>query len=769
MLERNKKIGEYILIEFIGSGGYGDVWKAEKRTKLSVSEFALKFFRPKNKEEIDLEKVKREVQTGQKLNFLPNIISVIEADVFENYVYIVSDYADGGSLQEWLNKEGGKAESQEQAIEFTLDILEGLNGLHKSGYVHRDIKPDNILIRRNICCLADFGITREIKSHSKATVTAGTFEYMPPEAFEKPPSVSPQTDIWAVGVILQKLLTGNLPYPQDNIPSLMAAILYDEPEPMPEEIPLGLREIVKKALQKDRKDRFKTAQEMTDALKNPEMFLAQIRTVEEEKKPHKPTIIDEDFDKPEELKLEKPEDEEIEIPPLEDRQKIEAEKQEEQERHRKEEEAKEIKRKELEEKSFWQKVRNANTIEKYEEYIRLYPEGKYKDVCERKIAELETEKEKQKQLEQEEQKRLVSAKDYFDIALAYQESREYDRAIENYTKAIELNPNFATAYYDRGKSYVIKHEYDKAIKDLNRAIELNPEDANLYYFRGSIHHAVKDNYDQAVIDYRKALEIEPNHGSAKENLKRILKKKSDPEEKKLREYQRQIRYEQIIKREKRRKRFLTYALGLLGGIILITILSIVYIRSSNSAQDYFEVALVCVVKRNYNCAIENYTKAIELNPTFVDAYYYRGMAHSMKSEYDLAIKDYNKTIELNPNVAKVYSSRGDTYLFKTDYDQALKEYNKAIELNPNLAETYSSRGGVYFLKWKLNQAIEDYNKAIELNPDYAEAYNGRGYAYDGKGEYDKAIADYRKALEIKPDYKLAKDNLERALKKKNNK
>ncbi len=269
MLERGKNVGGYTLIQYLDSGGFGDVWKAEKRTAFSVTEFALKFFRPKSEGEVDFEKIRKEVGFSQKLSGLPYIISVIEADKFEDYIYIVSEFADGGSLGKYLKNNGGKAPTQQEAIDFTQQILNGLEQMHKQGIVHRDLKPDNVLIKKGVCCLADFGISREMKSHSRGSAgTAGTWEFMPPEAFEKQPSITLHTDIWAVGVILQKLLTGNVPFPQDNIASLMAAILMQNPEEMPSEIPSGLREVVRKALQKDRQNRFQTAEEMREALRD---------------------------------------------------------------------------------------------------------------------------------------------------------------------------------------------------------------------------------------------------------------------------------------------------------------------------------------------------------------------------------------------------------------------------------------------------------------------------------------------------------------------
>lgn len=272
MLESGKHIGNYILVRKLGAGGFGEVWQAEKHTKLSVSNFALKFFRPKEGDQINLDKEKREISIWQKVSGLPNIISIIEADEFEEYIYVVSEYADGGSLEKQMTATGGRPFPIDQAVTITLEVLSGLNSLHQMAFVHRDIKPANILIRRGVHCLADFGISREMKAHSKATQTAGTYEYMAPEAFENKP-VTIHSDIWAVGAIFQQLLTGGLPFPQKEIPSLIYAILHGEPVKLPDHIPAGIQKVVVTALEKDPQNRFGSAMEMMTALKYQQMLL----------------------------------------------------------------------------------------------------------------------------------------------------------------------------------------------------------------------------------------------------------------------------------------------------------------------------------------------------------------------------------------------------------------------------------------------------------------------------------------------------------------
>jgi tetratricopeptide (TPR) repeat protein len=125
-----------------------------------------------------------------------------------------------------------------------------------------------------------------------------------------------------------------------------------------------------------------------------------------------------------------------------------------------------------------------------------------------------------------------------------------------------------------------------------------------------------------------------------------------------------------------------------------------------------------------------------------EAYYNRGLTYGKKGQYDRAISDFNKAIELNPKYAMAFNDRGVAYFYKGQCDKAISDYNKAIEIDPEYYKAYSNRGNAYLYKGQINQAIPDYNKAIELNPGYALAYNNRGNVYLNKGQFDQAISDY---------------------------
>jgi formylglycine-generating enzyme required for sulfatase activity len=147
--------------------------------------------------------------------------------------------------------------------------LRGLEHLHARDIVHQDLKPLNVLLQSGTPRLTDFGVSRLYNDKSATSRAFGTYAYMPPEAFENPPKRSPQSDIWAAGVILYRLLTGAFPFPEEAFP-LVAAYLSGQP---PDEGPLerasvspALRAAICQALTKDRARRYQTAAAMCEDL-----------------------------------------------------------------------------------------------------------------------------------------------------------------------------------------------------------------------------------------------------------------------------------------------------------------------------------------------------------------------------------------------------------------------------------------------------------------------------------------------------------------------
>lgn len=255
-----RKLGPYTLIEKIGRGAFGVVWLAEKRGAIITTRLALKL---SHSDDVDLETIKGEAAVWVHASGHPNVIPIIEADIYDGQVVIASEYVPDGSLRDWLRRHGDKAPSVEAAVEMAAGILAGLEHLHSRRITHRDLKPDNILLQGKTPRLADFGIARVLKT-TNYTAPSGTPSYMAPEAFDG--RHSEQTDLWAVGVILYQLLTGRLPFPQTDITSLVGAIVLREPQPLPDSISAPLCEVVMRALQKKMRERYASAAEMRRAL-----------------------------------------------------------------------------------------------------------------------------------------------------------------------------------------------------------------------------------------------------------------------------------------------------------------------------------------------------------------------------------------------------------------------------------------------------------------------------------------------------------------------
>ncbi|NMF60513.1 tetratricopeptide repeat protein [Pseudanabaena yagii] len=170
------------------------------------------------------------------------------------------------------------------------------------------------------------------------------------------------------------------------------------------------------------------------------------------------------------------------------------------------------------------------------------------------------------------------------------------------------------------------------------------------------------------------------------------------------------------------------------------------------SQLFLEVGNLFNSLEQYEEAITDFDKAIELNPNYVKAWFNRGIAKGNLKRHKEAIADFDKVIELNPNHVKGWVNRGTAKGNLQRYEESISDYDKAIQINPNYAEAWSFQGGMKENLQRYEEAIADYDKAIELNPNYAEAWSFRGDAKENLQRYEEAIADHDKAIELNPNF-----------------
>ena len=264
----NTVADRYTIIEELGRGGMGVVYKAEDtKRKRTV---ALKFL-PKELTHVSDVKARfmREAQAAAALDH-PNICTVYEFDETDEASFISMAYIQGQSLRTTL--ESGPMELDE-ALKIVTQVAEGLKEAHKKGVIHMDIKSTNVMVTEsNQVKIMDFGLARmtETTLVTQEGMTMGTVPYMSPEQ-ARGETVDHRTDIWSLGVVFYEMLTGQLPFKGEHEQAIVYSILKEKPKPitaLKSDVPASIEQVVGKALEKNPDKRYQQAEELLDDLKS---------------------------------------------------------------------------------------------------------------------------------------------------------------------------------------------------------------------------------------------------------------------------------------------------------------------------------------------------------------------------------------------------------------------------------------------------------------------------------------------------------------------
>ena len=265
-LAAGMQLGSYRIDQVLGQGGMGVVYRGVD-TKLNRP-VAIKFLSGALADPAARRRFQREARMASSLNH-PHILTVHDAGELEGRQYLVTEFVDGGTLKDWA---GAAKRTWRQIVELLVGVADGLAAAHAAGILHRDIKPANILVASNgYAKLADFGLAKlaGVATAEETTQTltgettrpgviVGSIAYMSPEQASGR-AVDARSDIFSFGVVLYELLAGRRPFAGATTLELLQTIIHGTPQPLGEEIPVALRAVVEKALEKDPADRYQSA------------------------------------------------------------------------------------------------------------------------------------------------------------------------------------------------------------------------------------------------------------------------------------------------------------------------------------------------------------------------------------------------------------------------------------------------------------------------------------------------------------------------------
>jgi serine/threonine protein kinase/Tfp pilus assembly protein PilF len=710
-----KTISHYKILEKLGEGGMGVVYKAQDIQLQRL--VALKFLPPHISEHPE-EKARfvHEAQSASALNH-PNVTTIYGIEESPEGLFIVMEYVEGKTVKEIAEK---GTPSIKRILDIAIQVCEGLNAAHKKDIIHRDIKSDNLMVTpEGQVKIMDFGLAK-LKGATKLTkadTTLGTAAYMSPEQASGD-EVDQRSDVFSFGVVLYELLTAQLPFKGEHTAAIIYSILNDEPQPVARfnnKVSADLERVISKALSKEREERYQHADELLADLRRERKGLEYVKTAQipaealapKRKKKLLPFIIPASIIFVLVLLF-------LILKPF----KVEM-------------------------------VPEKGAIAKENSLAIMYFENLVDREDKERLGEIVTNL-LITGLSESQYLNVVSSQRLYDILklLGKEGVKVIDKNVASQvaTKAVakwmvlgsilQVEPQviLTSQLVEVESGRVLSSERitgepgEKIFSIVDRLTAEVKKDLSLpAQAQKEETPKVADVTTHSPEAYRFYLE-------GVENFYKVYNVEAE------RSFRRALEYDStfamayyflaLIKEGEGRKELITQAVK--------------YADKVSQKEKYYIRSLQLAISGNPKQEIKELLRITERYPDDKMAFFLLGSCDYLTlRQYEGAVRYFNKAIEIDPLYKIAYNMLAYAYNEIGDFEKSIWAINKYISLAPDEANPYDSRADLYAYNGKLDQAIESYKKALEKKPDFYASLAKLGYTYLFKKEYAKAESCYK--------------------------
>ncbi len=760
--------GRYQIIEELGKGGMGKVYKAQD---MEIKEkVALKLIKPEiSADKKTIERFQNELKFARKIGHR-NVCRMYDLNKEEGSYYITMEYVSGEDLKSFIRR--SEKLSVGKAIAIAKQVCDGLSEAHRLGVVHRDLKPSNIMIdKEGNARIMDFGIARSLKEKgiTGAGVMIGTPEYMSPEQVEGK-EVDQRTDIYALGVILYEMVAGRVPFEGDT--ALTIAVKHkteeaEDPRKYNTQLSEELSRVILNCLKKNKEERYQSAAELKSQLTNIEEGIPTTERIIPEKKPLTSREITVQISpkklvvpilvfigiviiglvlwrmltKKEAVSLAASGEPSLAVMYFENNTGDEA-----LEHYRKA--LSDLLIADLSQSRYIRVLRGDNLYNILKQLNQLDVKSYSSDVI-KEVA-------RQGGVNHILQGNYTKAGENFRIntmlhdaatdKLISSESVEGKgeesifSMVDELTKKIKANFNLsqtelagdidrevgkittssliAYKYYIEGRNYSEKADYEKSIELIEKAVEIDPEFA-MAYRALYINYSNLNLFAEATENIQKALEL--------------VDRLSDRE-----------RY--LIQGDFYRESEKTYDKAIEAYTKLLELYPGDWIGNNNLGILYVDIGERDKAIERFKTGIQHKDQAIVIYTNLASSYRAKGLYGEAKR----VLEDYMRNVSDN---AAIHRALAITYLQQGEYNLALQEMDKAFLLDPTNPETIRLKGNIYFSMGDLKRAEEEYLKLLkEKEPGNIWGYNRLKFLYQHQGRYKDSKDQLGQALDIANKY-----------------